>query len=115
MPASPPSIFNALAHDTRLRCVVLLLEHGELCVCELTHALGVSQPHVSRHLAQLRRAGVVSARRDGLWIHYQLHPDLEPWAHDMLRATCQGLRENPPFCADRSAIGAVEVRRPLCA
>ncbi|MGB5736079.1 MAG: metalloregulator ArsR/SmtB family transcription factor, partial [Thiohalocapsa sp.] len=46
--------FSALANDTRLRCLLLLSRHAELCVCELTHALGASQPHISRHLAQLR-------------------------------------------------------------
>src|SRR5215468_7381621 len=64
-------LFRALGDETRLR-IVALLSHGELCVCHLEEALRLSQPHVSRHLAILRGAGVVERRRDGSWIHYKL-------------------------------------------
>ncbi|BCU06976.1 hypothetical protein Atep_16530 [Allochromatium tepidum] len=69
---TPRDLFTALAQDTRLRCLLLLATQGELCVCELTQATGVVQPHVSRHLAQLRELGLVQDRRDGLWVHYRL-------------------------------------------
>jgi ArsR family transcriptional regulator, arsenate/arsenite/antimonite-responsive transcriptional repressor len=66
-------LFKALGDETRLR-IVALLSHGELCVCHLEEALGLSQPKVSRHLATLRAAGVVEDRRDGTWVYYRLLP-----------------------------------------
>ena len=76
MNISPESLFAAMANSTRLRCLLLLLAHEELCVCELTHAIGAAQPNISRHLAQLREAGLVNDRREGLWIHYRINPEL---------------------------------------
>jgi ArsR family transcriptional regulator len=64
-------LFKALGDETRLR-IVALLSHDELCVCHLQEALQLSQPHVSRHLATLRAAGVVESRREGSWIYYRL-------------------------------------------
>jgi ArsR family transcriptional regulator len=64
-------LFKALGDETRLR-IVALLSHGELCVCHLQEALGLSQPHVSRHLAVLRAAGVVEDRRERKWVYYRL-------------------------------------------
>lgn len=95
------SLFKALADPTRLRTLVLIAEAGELCVCELTHALAVSQPKISRHLALLREANVVQDRRAGLWIYYSLHPELPAWALDVLAATVKGIREKTPFSTDR--------------
>ena len=67
--ATAPDLFRAFADPTRLRLLNLLLE-GELCVCDLCEVLDEIQPKVSRHLAYLRRAGLVSVRRDGKWKHY---------------------------------------------
>jgi ArsR family transcriptional regulator len=64
-------LFKALGDETRLR-IVALLSHGELCVCHIHEALGLSQPHVSRHLAVLRAAGVVEDRRASSWVYYRL-------------------------------------------
>ena len=79
--------FQLLSDDTRLRSLLLMQQEGELCVCELVHALGIIQPKVSRHLAALRDAGVVIDRRQGQWIYYQLNPDLPDWANQVLKAT----------------------------
>jgi ArsR family transcriptional regulator len=70
-------LFKALADRTRLRLINLIGEQ-ELCVCFFVEVLQINQPKISRHLAYLRRAGVVSARRDGKWIHYRViePPDL---------------------------------------
>ena len=65
------ALFKALADATRLRILALLVA-GEVCVCEIHGALKLPQPTVSRHLAYLRRSGLVETRRDGLWIHYRL-------------------------------------------
>jgi len=62
-----------------LSLVLLILAEGELCVCEFAAALQQSQPKVSRHLAQLRNCGLLSDRRVGQWVFYNLHPQLPPW------------------------------------
>lgn len=98
------AVFGALSNLTRLRCVVLLQREGELCVCELTHALQAAQPVVSRHLAVLREAGVVSDRRQGLWIHYRINPELPAWALTVIREAAGGLSAQTVFAFDRSRL-----------
>lgn len=75
--ASIESTFMALADNTRLR-ILNLLREDEICVCFFTEALGESQPKVSRHLAYLRKSGLVETRRDGKWMHYRLSEPEEP-------------------------------------
>ena len=108
----PTDLFMLLSDATRLRAVMLLRAEGELCVCELTAATGESQPKMSRHLALLRTAGVVEARRDGLWMHYRLSPTLPGWARRVVDEACTGLEDLEPFRADREALAAVENRPP---
>jgi ArsR family transcriptional regulator len=72
-PVPADRLFRAFADRTRLR-ILHLLRDGELCVCDLVAVLRAPQPTVSRHLAYLRKAGLVAARRDGMWMHYQLAP-----------------------------------------
>lgn len=67
------SFYMALADKTRLR-ILNLMREGEVCVCFFTEVLGDSQPKISRHLAYLRNAGIVKARRDGKWMHYSIVP-----------------------------------------
>lgn len=98
---SPVAFYRALADETRLRALVLLHSEGELCVCELTEALQISQPKMSRHLASLRESGVVVGRREGLWIHYRIAPELPRWASRTLQAGCAGLVDQAPFSDDR--------------
>lgn len=71
-------IFKAASEPIRVR-ILSLLVHGELCVCHLHGALDAPQPTVSRHLAILRQAGLVRARRDGSWVHYTLTDTAERW------------------------------------
>jgi ArsR family transcriptional regulator, arsenate/arsenite/antimonite-responsive transcriptional repressor len=68
---SMESVLKALGDRTRLRILGLLLT-GEICVCHIHESLKISQPKASRHLAYLRRAGLVETRRDGLWVHYRM-------------------------------------------
>jgi ArsR family transcriptional regulator len=65
------TLFKALADETRLRILGLLLT-GEVCVCDIHESLRIPQSKASRHLAYLRRSGLVETRREGLWIHYRL-------------------------------------------
>ena len=71
------TLFKALADTTRLRILNLLLS-GEVCVCDLHDTLGIPQPKASRHLAYLRVAGLVDARKDGQWVHYRLSDAGDP-------------------------------------
>ena len=79
--------FKALADATRLRILGLLLT-GEVCVCHIHESLRIPQPKASRHLAYLRRAGLVEARREGLWMHYRIADLPDP----VLRAISETLR-----------------------
>ncbi len=87
IPITPPTLFKALADETRTRIVLLITHEQELCVCELTCALDLSQPKISRHLAQLRASGLLADRRQGQWVYYRLHPDLPHWIQDVLNTT----------------------------
>ncbi|MEN8180537.1 MAG: metalloregulator ArsR/SmtB family transcription factor [Pseudomonadota bacterium] len=113
----PASLFASITHDTRLRSLLLLLEYDELCVCELTHAIGASQPHMSRHLSQLREAGLVTDRREGLWIHYRINPELPQWVTNILRETAEGVNGTAPFADDLTALKTMPNRpeAPRCA
>ncbi len=104
------TFFTALAHPLRLRALLLMGGEAELCVCELMHALDVSQPMISRHLAQLRQWGLVSDRRQGQWVYYRLADDLPDWARQVLAATAQGVAEQLPYAADRAALQAMPNR-----
>lgn len=88
-PLSAPELFKCLADATRVRLTLLILREGELCVCELIHALGDSQPKVSRHLAQLRSGGLLLDRRQGQWIYYRINPALPEWVTQVLDITLQ--------------------------
>jgi ArsR family transcriptional regulator len=70
--------FAALADATRLR-LLYLMKDGEICVCYLQGVLQTNQPKISRHLAYLRKAGLVEARRDGKWMHYRLRKLSREW------------------------------------
>ena len=87
MNLSPHIFFKCLGDETRARIMLMLCAEGELCVCELIWALDDNQSKVSRHLAQLRACGLLADRRQGQWVYYRLHPDLEQWALDVLTLT----------------------------
>ena len=107
---TPPDFFAALANDTRLRPLILLSRQPELCVCELTHALGLSQPHISRHLAQLREAGLVADRREGVWVYYRINRELPVWALQVLEQTDRGVASGAPFRDDAAALAEMPNR-----
>jgi ArsR family transcriptional regulator len=110
MEIAPTDLFAALANDTRLRCLMLLMGHDELCVCELTHATGALQPHISRHLAQLRDLGLVSDRRAGLWVYYRINSALPDWVNGVLRETAAGVSGRAPFADDGRALSQMANR-----
>jgi len=65
-------LFKALADETRLAMLAMILRHGELCVCDFENVLAVTQSKASRHLRYLLNAGVLADRRDGVWVYYRL-------------------------------------------
>jgi ArsR family transcriptional regulator len=81
------TLLKALADPTRLR-IVGLLGAGEICVCHVHDSLRISQPKASRHLAYLRRAGVVLAEKRGLWVYYRLAPQASAVAQRLLDTAC---------------------------
>lgn len=92
--------FQALGDRTRLR-LLNLIEEQEICVCYFVDVLGCPQPKISRHLAYLRNAGIVAARRDGKWMHYRLMVPPHPGAARILRETLAALKEEKTMQADR--------------
>jgi len=102
-------LFKALADGNRLR-IVALLSHGELCVCHLEAALGLSQPNVSRHLAVLRAAGIVEDRRQGKWIYYRLLRQQDPDCERQLRALVKAYAKREVIRADVARL--LKVRGP---
>jgi ArsR family transcriptional regulator, arsenate/arsenite/antimonite-responsive transcriptional repressor len=92
-------LFNAaLADASRLR-LLSLIQGGEVCVCQLQGVLQTNQPKISRHLAYLRKAGLVAARREGKWTHYRLKK-LDARLTKMLAQTLDGLRHEPQIKQD---------------
>jgi ArsR family transcriptional regulator len=92
-------LFRALGDPTRLR-LLHLMSGGEICVCFFVEILRTSQPKISRHLAYLRRAGLVAARRDGKWMHYRLVEPADRAVAAILLETLQHLRARPEMQRD---------------
>ena len=116
------TLFKALADATRLRILGLLLT-GEVCVCHIHESLKIPQPKASRHLAYLRKAGLVDTRRDGLWVHYRMASLADPGPRrdrrrrppcaDACRRREKGRR--PPGEADRLLSAGARARSPRSA
>src|SRR6188474_1536081 len=106
-------VFKALADRTRLR-ILALLGKNEVCVCHLHDSLGLPQPTVSRHLAYLRRVGLVDVRRDGVWMHYQVARSLDPVVQRVVNAAVDAVSQVPTTHQDRKqfqrAFGQLYVR-----
>jgi ArsR family transcriptional regulator len=87
--------FKLLADEARLGMLWLLSRRGELCVCDLTAALGTTQSKASRHLATLRHAGLVADRRAAAWSYYSLRPVADGLERAALDAMCAHLADRP--------------------
>lgn len=95
--------FRTLADRTRLRLLNIMGER-EVCVCYFIEILQLSQPKISRHLAYLRRAGMVAARREGKWMHYRIAVPRDPIAASILSNTLGWLRNDPEAQRDRTLL-----------
>ncbi|HBN8358503.1 TPA: ArsR family transcriptional regulator [Pseudomonas aeruginosa] len=80
-------LFECLALEGRARTLLLIAHEGELCVLELMHAMGMIQPQVSRHLAQMVRCGLLTSKRKATWVHYRLNPDTPAWIQEVIQKT----------------------------
>ena len=98
-------LFSALADRTRLR-LLNLMSGREVCVCYFVEILGQSQPKISRHLAYLRRAGVVAARREGKWMHYRIVLPRDSGAARILRETLRALKQDKAMQADQGRLNS---------
>lgn len=97
-------MFRAFSDRTRLR-ILNLLRSGETCVCDLVDVLELSQPKVSRHLAYLRRAGLVVGRKDGLWMHYSLIPAKSEFHKSLLNCLTCCFQSVPELKKDAERLG----------
>lgn len=95
--------FKALADRTRLR-LINLIRDDEVCVCFFVEVFKTNQPKISRHLAYLRKAGLVSSRREGKWMNYRLIEPRDMEAAKIFRALRQGLANNAEMQQDRDRL-----------
>jgi len=102
----PELFFAALADRTRLR-LLNLLRDGEVCTCFFADTLQTNDPKISRHLAYLKRAGLVKGRRDGKWVHYSLVEPKEPAAKEIFEATMKMLASDRSLRSDLKNLKAV--------
>ncbi len=92
--------YKCLADETRLQSLLMMTNTGPVCVCDIQSQLNLSQPKISRHLAQLRNCGLVIAKRRGKWMYYQLDPALPSWCLAVLQQTL-----------DYSEMGKMEIKQ----
>jgi len=96
-------LYQALGDSTRLRLLNLMGDQ-ELCVCYFVEVLGQPQPKISRHLASLRNAGIVTVRRQGTWMHYRIVAPQHTGAANILRETLAWMKEDRSMQADRAKL-----------
>lgn len=95
--------FSALADKTRLR-LLNLMRDGEVCVCFFAETLGTNNPKISRHLSYLKRANLVTSRRDGKWMHYRITPPSNANGLDVFTSTMKMLESDKQLKADRERL-----------
>lgn len=109
---TPNELFTQLSDETRLRCLLLLSKEKELCVCEFSNILESIQPKISRHLAYLRKSGLVSDERRGQWVYYRLNQNLPSWAQNIITIMLEELKKMEPYSSDLKKM--LKSRNDLC-
>ena len=107
----PDKVFKALGDSTRLRILGLLLS-GEVCVGDICESLGIPQPKASRHLAALKRAGLVEGRKDGLFVHYRFAEPTDPAERTLLSYLRHAISHLPTAGDDRRRLERLTGPRP---
>lgn len=97
---TPESLFRALADQTRLR-ILNLIGDSEVCVCYFVETLRVAQPKISRHLAYLRKVGLVETRKEGIWVHYKLTRFSDPHEERIVREALAWIEQSPVAHQDK--------------
>uniref|UniRef100_UPI0034DEC0D5 ArsR/SmtB family transcription factor n=1 Tax=Candidatus Thiodubiliella endoseptemdiera TaxID=2738886 RepID=UPI0034DEC0D5 len=102
--------FNVLSDETRLRCITLVCENKELCVCELEYALKLPQSKISRHLSILRLNGLIRKRRCGKWVLYSIHPDLADFQKKIIKFVTTEARAQVLYKSDLHRLSVMKNR-----
>jgi len=102
--------FNVLSDETRLRCLALICEHKELCVCELENALNLGQSKISRHLSILKLNGLIRKRRCGKWVLYSIYPDLAAFQKNIITMATAEVRSQALYTLDAKRLKAMKNR-----
>ena len=110
MHISHARLFAALANETRLRCLHLIARNGEVCVCEVVEALGITQPSASKALNALKSAGLLQDRRDANWSYYALNSSMQAWVSSVVAASTGELASSPGFVADQKRFLRLDMR-----
>lgn len=105
-------MFRAFSDRTRMR-ILYLIQQGDMCVGDIVRVLRVPQPTASRHLAYLRRAGLVQARRDGAWTYYSLTPARLAFHRHLIQCLRSCLRQVPEMAADAARAAKLRVKSHL--
>jgi ArsR family transcriptional regulator, arsenate/arsenite/antimonite-responsive transcriptional repressor len=111
--ADPNDLLKAFADETRLR-ILNLLSGGELCVCDIMSVIKAPQPKISRHLATLRRHGLVDTKREGQWIYYSLSKPTGRFHKRLLACLDDCLEEAPVFFRDKKTLSGLDCRKSGC-
>ena len=106
--------FDVLSDDIRRRILALLLGQGELCVCEIQVALDMAQHKISRHLAVMREAELLSMQREGTWVYYRVHPQLPLWTFRIMENFAQGVAHSRAYQADKRRLESMSNRPAHC-
>ncbi|MCH7389591.1 ArsR/SmtB family transcription factor [Acinetobacter dispersus] len=99
--------FKCLSDSTRLDILKLVIDRENICVCELTEQLELSQPKISRHLALLRNLSILLDERKGQWVYYSLNPDLPEWAKSVLNIIAN---QNDETINNQNVISSISIQ-----
>ena len=106
-------IIKALADKNRLRIIYLLNEKQDLCVCEITDIIGLSQPTISSHLRLLENAGLVESDKDGLWVNYNINRRADHFSRRSIEMICKDLKKDKQAISDVKKLKAID-RDKIC-
>lgn len=106
-------IIKALADKNRLRMVYLLNEKQDLCVCEITDIIGLSQPTISSHLRLLENADLIESDKDGLWVNYNINSRSGLFSRKLVEMICKDLRKDKQIISDLKKLKAID-RDKIC-
>lgn len=106
-------IIKALADKNRLRIVCLLIKKQDLCVCEITDIIGLSQPTISSHLRLLENAGLIESNKDGLWVNYNINCQATLFDRKLIEMVCKDLKKDKQIISDLKKLRAID-RDMIC-